>query len=62
MPLNFVIIIRAMLRLDASKKEVTPSILAWVSHSHDTRGGKGRGGGQGSGDCVVQLCMRREDK
>ena len=61
MPLNFLIIIRATLRLDASKKEVMPSILAMVSHqSHDTRGGKGRGGGTGQwGLCSVAVHAER---
>ena len=62
MPLNLVIIIKAMLRLDASKTEVMPSILARVSHRiMIPEGERGVAGGQGSGDCVAELHMRREN-
>ena len=50
-----------LLGLDVSKKEVTLSILARVScRVMIPEGERGMAGGQGSGDCVAQLRMRRE--
>ena len=59
MPLNFIIIIRATARAGCKqKRSYSVNTCQGFPQSHDTRGEKGRGGGNGG--CVAQLHMRRE--